>query len=160
MGPIPPTSSDVRVLMLTAFSRANRRAICQCNRRLSLNSFSNSAKALGLSVRSSILQLADEVIEYAEQAEQCPLMAQSGHATPLNQCLLLGVKRTCCGSAGMSAYNPKRTQPSTQRLFHAFQSIIPLFAFADDGLLFCDTAHSDTRRSQKSTLDTRVRNRM
>src|SRR5215813_2175852 len=69
-----------------------------------------TAKALGLSVRSSILQLADEVIEYAEQAEQCPLMAQSGHATPLNQCLLLGVKRTCCGSAGMSAYNPKRTQ--------------------------------------------------
>ena len=40
MGPIPPTSSDVPVLTLTAFSRANRRAICQCNRRPSLNSFS------------------------------------------------------------------------------------------------------------------------
>src|SRR5262249_22748132 len=99
MGPIPPTSSDVRVLMLTAFSRANRRAICQCNRRLSLNSFSilRRAKALGLSVRSSILQLADEVIEYAEQAEQCPLWHKADMPPRLINVCSWGVKRTCCG---------------------------------------------------------------
>ena len=34
------------------------------------------------------------------------------------------------------------------------------FVRADGELPFCDTARSDNRRSQESTLDTRVRNRM
>ena len=36
-------------------------------------------------------------------------MAQSGHPDPLNQCPLLGVKRTSDGGASMSAFDPKRT---------------------------------------------------
>ena len=39
----------------------------------------------------------------------CPLLAQSGHPDPLNQCPLLGVKRTLVGGAAMSAFDPKRT---------------------------------------------------
>src|SRR5262249_7865668 len=39
----------------------------------------------------------------------CPLLALSGHLDPLNQCPLLGVKRTLCGRAAMSAFDPKRT---------------------------------------------------
>ena len=40
-----------------------------------------------------------------------PLLAQSGHLDPLNQCPLLGVKRTLRGGAAMSAFDPKRTLP-------------------------------------------------
>jgi len=40
---------------------------------------------------------------------QCPLLAQSGHPDALNQCPLLGVKRTSSGLDPMSAYDPKRT---------------------------------------------------
>src|SRR6516165_6877379 len=39
----------------------------------------------------------------------CPLLAQSGHPDTLNQCLLLGVKRTWRGPNAMSAFDPKRT---------------------------------------------------
>jgi hypothetical protein len=38
-----------------------------------------------------------------------PLLAQSGHPDTLNQCLLLGVKRTWTERYEMSAYDPKRT---------------------------------------------------
>ena len=37
------------------------------------------------------------------------LLAQSGHPNTLNQCLLLGVKRTSRGRAPMSAFDPKWT---------------------------------------------------
>jgi hypothetical protein len=37
----------------------------------------------------------------------CPLLAQSGHRDTLNQCLLLGVKRTSQECAAMSASDPK-----------------------------------------------------
>jgi hypothetical protein len=40
-----------------------------------------------------------------------PHMAQSGHTDPLNQCLLLGVKRTLLQLTSMSAFDPKRTLP-------------------------------------------------
>ena len=43
---------------------------------------------------------------------QCPLLAQSGYPDTLNQCLLLGVKRTSCRDTPMSANDPKRTWPS------------------------------------------------
>ena len=36
-------------------------------------------------------------------------LAQSGHRDALNQCPLLGVKRTLIGGAPMSAIDPKRT---------------------------------------------------
>jgi hypothetical protein len=36
-------------------------------------------------------------------------LAQSGHRDALNQCPLLGVKRTSVGDAAMSAFDPKRT---------------------------------------------------
>jgi hypothetical protein len=39
----------------------------------------------------------------------CLLLAQSRHHDPLNQCPLLGVKRTLDGMSGMSANDPKRT---------------------------------------------------
>jgi hypothetical protein len=37
------------------------------------------------------------------------LLAQSRHPTTEFQCPLLGVKRTLCGRAAMSAFDPKRT---------------------------------------------------
>src|SRR6516165_512918 len=40
------------------------------------------------------------------------LLAQSGHPETLNQCPLLGVKRTFNRSPAMSAYDPKRTLAS------------------------------------------------
>src|SRR5262249_53511730 len=40
---------------------------------------------------------------------ECPLLAQSRHPDALNQCPLLGVKRTLVGGATMSAFDPKRT---------------------------------------------------
>jgi hypothetical protein len=42
---------------------------------------------------------------------QCmsPLLAQSGHSDTLNQCPLLGAKRTFSRSLAMSAFDPKRT---------------------------------------------------
>ena len=45
---------------------------------------------------------------------QCmsPFLAQSGHLDTLNLCLLLGVKRTCCRHALMSAFDTKRTLAS------------------------------------------------
>ena len=42
-------------------------------------------------------------------AARCPLLAHSGHPDALNQCPLLGVKRTSLGHASMSAFDPKRT---------------------------------------------------
>ena len=39
-GPEPPISSGVQANMLIAFSRAKRRAICQCRRRTSMSSLS------------------------------------------------------------------------------------------------------------------------
>jgi hypothetical protein len=38
-----------------------------------------------------------------------PLLAQSGHPDPFNQCPLLGVKRTFVQVASMSAFDPKQT---------------------------------------------------
>ena len=43
---------------------------------------------------------------------QCPLLAQSGHSKIVDQCPLLGVKRTSLPHRKMSAYDPKRTSPS------------------------------------------------
>ena len=40
---------------------------------------------------------------------RCPLLAQSGHPDALNQCPLLGVKRTLVAPPPMSAFDPKRT---------------------------------------------------
>ena len=51
------------------------------------------------------LNAANGVIEYRRQ---CPLLAHSGHRDMLNQCPLLGVKRTLRGRASMSANDPKR----------------------------------------------------
>ena len=39
---------------------------------------------------------------------ECPLLAQSGHRDALNQCPLLGVKRTCLVQVAMTANDPKR----------------------------------------------------
>jgi hypothetical protein len=75
-------------------------------------------------------------------------------AIALNDVRFRGVKRTS------TVHISNASARGTRRLFYALQSIILLFAFADDGLLFCNTAHSDNRHSQKSTLDTPVRNRM
>src|SRR5262249_30246313 len=41
--------------------------------------------------------------------ESLPFLAQSGHPNGLNQCPLLGVKRTLIRGAPMSAFDPKRT---------------------------------------------------
>ena len=40
---------------------------------------------------------------------QCPLLALSGHRMALNQCPLLGAKRTLLQRAPTSAFDPKRT---------------------------------------------------
>ena len=57
--------SGAQAHMLIAFSKVKERAICQCNHRISSSSPSISKRpgALGLSVRESLLLLADEVIE-------------------------------------------------------------------------------------------------
>ena len=52
---------------------------------------------------ATVLTTSDEVIELAVE---CPLLAQSGHPDTVNQCLLLGVKRTSPGLSEMSAYDP------------------------------------------------------
>jgi hypothetical protein len=39
----------------------------------------------------------------------CPLLALSRHSKSLDQCPLLGVKRTCARRHAMSAFDPKRT---------------------------------------------------
>src|SRR6516164_2776127 len=39
-------------------------------------------------------QLPRHAINHIQQPPECPLLAQSGHRDPLNQCPLLGVKRT------------------------------------------------------------------
>jgi hypothetical protein len=49
-----------------------------------------------------------EAVQFSLQRE-CPLLAQSGHSSELNQCPLLGVKQTLVGGAAMSAFDPKRT---------------------------------------------------
>src|SRR6516225_9820253 len=59
-----------------------------------------------------LLARANEVIasqRFCRSAE-CLLLAQSGHPDTLNQCPLLGVKRTLTGRAPMSAFDPNRTQ--------------------------------------------------
>ena len=43
------------------------------------------------------------------RSAECLLLAQSGHARRLQQCPLLGVKRTLNRRASMSAFDPKRT---------------------------------------------------
>src|SRR5262249_31204307 len=40
---------------------------------------------------------------------ECLLLSQSGHPDTLNQCPLLGVKRTSVAPSPMSAFDPKRT---------------------------------------------------
>jgi hypothetical protein len=40
-------------------------------------------------------------------------LAQSGHPDTWNQCPLLGVKRTSTGANPMSAFDPKRTLPTS-----------------------------------------------
>jgi tRNA A37 threonylcarbamoyltransferase TsaD len=42
-------------------------------------------------------------------ADEYPLLAQSGHHDAISQCPLLGVKRTSAETASMSAFDPKRT---------------------------------------------------
>jgi hypothetical protein len=42
-------------------------------------------------------------------SNECPLLAQSGHADCAAECPLLGVKRTSTGANPMSAFDPKRT---------------------------------------------------
>jgi hypothetical protein len=61
------------------------------------------------------------------KADRCLLLAQSGHPSHAQQCPLLGVKRTSCRGAPMSAYDPKLT--SGQSFFvirsHQFRSHRP-----------------------------------
>jgi hypothetical protein len=52
----------------------------------------------------------------------CLLLAQSGHPVALNQCPLLGVKRTLLGLYGMSANDPKRTMTAYET-FHRVPAI-------------------------------------
>jgi hypothetical protein len=42
-------------------------------------------------------------------------MALTGHASHSQRCPLLGVKRTSAGHASMSAYDPKRTSPNSDK---------------------------------------------
>ena len=57
-------------------------------------------------------RLPRHTINNIHQWPECLLLAQSGHHDPLNQCPLLGVKRTSIVGLAMSAFDPKRTLPS------------------------------------------------
>src|SRR5262249_1225550 len=61
---------------------------------------------------------------YRLQAGQCLLLAQSGHHGRADQCPFLGVKRTLCGRAAISAFDPKRTS-ATVILLSAFNLAPP-----------------------------------
>jgi hypothetical protein len=69
---------------------------------------------VGLTISHAPLATADEVSRIGASircaAEYLPL-AQSGHPNRLNQCPLLGVKRTSVVPSPMSAFDPKRTLP-------------------------------------------------
>ena len=52
-----------------------------------------------------------EISELIRGNARCPLLAKSRHPNSLNECPLLGVKRTLVGDAAMSASDPKRTSP-------------------------------------------------
>jgi len=51
-------------------------------------------------------------------AVECPLLAQIGHPSTLNQCLLLEAKRTSVAPSPMSAFDPKADigRPATDRV--------------------------------------------
>jgi len=51
---------------------------------------------------------------------ECPLLAQNEHPNTLDQCPLLGVKRTSHKPRTMSAFDPKRTLASFR--YGGFQS--------------------------------------
>jgi hypothetical protein len=52
-------------------------------------------------------------------SSECPLLAQSGHAELHRTCPLLGAKRTWRFALHMSAFDPKRTLPSSSSSFRA-----------------------------------------
>ena len=56
-----------------------------------------------------------KISELIRANARCPLLAQSGHLDTLNQCLLLGVKRTLVLHSAMSAFDPKRTSEAHLR---------------------------------------------
>jgi hypothetical protein len=51
----------------------------------------------------------DRITTFFCRSAECPLLAQSEHPDALNQCPLLGVKRTLPKRPPMSAFDPKRT---------------------------------------------------
>jgi hypothetical protein len=53
--------------------------------------------------------LASPTFPMLRSIARCLLLAQSGHPETLNQCPLLGVKRTSPKRPAMSAFDPKRT---------------------------------------------------
>src|SRR5215831_17511211 len=63
--------------------------------------FCNSGISVGPPIRTADRR--------AEQAGMLSALAQSGRHKPLNQCPLLGVKRTLVSRSAMSAFDPKRT---------------------------------------------------
>src|SRR5262249_41144452 len=62
-----------------------------------------------------------------DAVDQCPLLAQSGHAAHPDECPLLGVKRTSLGHSEMSSFDPSGhsihgTFPRAQRLLRKLTS--------------------------------------
>jgi putative tryptophan/tyrosine transport system substrate-binding protein len=69
-----------------------------------------TAKALGLTVPT---RCNCSPATSSNRPARCRLMVQSGHPAALNQCPLLGVKRTLGEGGSMSAFDPKQTSASS-----------------------------------------------
>src|SRR6516225_10882533 len=67
-----------------------------------------SARSFDAAAMATLTRRSEDIVWAGPYAE-CPLLAQSGHHDPLNQCPLLGVKRTSIRLVQTSAFDPKRT---------------------------------------------------
>ena len=68
-------------------------------------------------------------------ADECPLLAQSGHQKLTDRCPLSGAKRTSQDCTAMSGFDPKRTSATCSDAMHSARTKIVLDFFSSRRLL-------------------------